>query len=289
MDLRSYQQAAAKTVQPTPDGVDDHIVPLLGLVGEIGSVATFYKKVLRDGPAYHVAKARIREELGDVLWYVAIVAEKFGLDLDDIAAANLGKVTDRWKPTADGQPFLDESWPAAEQLPRTGAVSIALETDERGRTVARTTFEGTSIGDQLTDAAHIEDGYGLHDVFHLAYAAVLGWSPVVRMLLGRKRRSDPRIDEAEDGGRAIAIEEGISALVFAYASEHNYLDGVDHVDHELLQTIKGMVALLEVSVLRAADWEKAILEGFRAWRALRAAGGGLLDLDMHARTLRVKT
>jgi hypothetical protein len=35
----------------------------------------------------------------------------------------------------------------------------------------------------------------------------------------RKRRSNPNIDLAEDGGRAIAIEEGISALVFAYASE----------------------------------------------------------------------
>jgi hypothetical protein len=40
-----------------------------------------------------------------------------------------------------------------------------------------------------------------------------------------KRRSRPDIDLAEDGGRAIAIEEAVSALVFAYASEHNYLEG----------------------------------------------------------------
>ena len=94
------------------------------------------------------------------------------------------------------------------------------------------------------------------------------------MLLGRKRRSVPAIDEAEDGGRAIAIEEGISALVFSYAAEHDYLEGVEHVDHELPQAIKVMVSLLEVGDHRAADWEKAILEGFAAWRAVRAADGG---------------
>jgi hypothetical protein len=55
----------------------------------------------------------------------------------------------------------------------------------------------------------------LIDVFHLAYAAVLGWSPVTRKLLDRKRRSNPQVDLAEDGGRAIVIEEGIAAMAFA--------------------------------------------------------------------------
>ncbi|GAA1963567.1 nucleoside triphosphate pyrophosphohydrolase family protein [Catenulispora subtropica] len=288
MDLRSYQQAALKTAQPTHDGHDALIVALLGLAGEVGGVATAYKKLLRDGPAYRGAKAKIREELGDVLWYIAAVADHFDLDLEDIAAANLGKIADRWKPSAAGQPFLDQEYPPGEQLPRTGVVTISLETNEGGRMEAHTYFDGQAIGDSLTDAAHIQDGYALHDVFHLAYAAVLGWSPVTRMLLGRKRRSVPTVDEAEDGGRAIAIEEGISALVFSYAVEHDYLEGVEHVDHELLQAIKVMVALLEVSAHRAADWEKAILEGFAAWRAVRAAGGGVLDLDMNNRSLRVR-
>ena len=288
MDLHSYQRAALKTAQPTPDGHDAPIVALLGLAGEVGSVATAYKKLLRDGPAYRGVKAKIREELGDVLWYIAAVAEHFELDLEDVAVANLGKIADRWKLSAAGQPFLDQDYPAGEQLPRTGVVTINLDTDQAGRTVARTFFDGQPIGDSLTDAAHIQDGYALHDVFHLAYAAVLGWSPVTRMLLGRKRRSVPSVDEAEDGGRAIAIEEGISALVFSYAAEHDYLEGIEHVDYELLQAIKVMVALLEVGAHRAADWERAILEGFAAWRAVHAAGGGVLDLDMNNRSLRVR-
>ncbi|MFB7646006.1 hypothetical protein ACFC0S_33900 [Streptomyces sp. NPDC056084] len=155
-----------------------------------------------------------------------------------------------------------------------------------GRTViALTREDGTWAGDPLTSASHIEDDYRLHDAFHLAHAAVLGWSPVSRFLLGCKRRSRPGIDEAEDGGRAIAIEEGISALIFSYASGHHYFENVHHVDHELLITIDHMTAHLEVSVLRAADWEKAIMTGYAAWRQLRKHGGGRLELDLDAQTL----
>lgn len=288
MDLRSYQLAALKTLQPAPEGADPRILPLLGLVGDAGGVAALYKKVLRDGPAYQGSKAKVREELGDVLWYVAAVADQFGLDLEDIAAANLGKINDRWKPSAAGRPLPDDGFPEHEQLPRSGEIALELEVDASGRTRAKISFNGESFGDELTDASHIEDGYALHDVFHLAYAAVLGWSPVTRMLLKRKRKSVPRIDEAEDGGRAIAIEEGISALVFSYASEHDYLEGLEHVDHQLLRTIQAMVAHLEVSTRRAADWEQAILIGFSAWRTVRAGRGGIVEFDLEARTLRAR-
>jgi hypothetical protein len=104
----------------------------------------------------------------------------------------------------------------------------------------------------------------------------------------RKRKSNPHVDEAEDGGRAIAIEEGISALVFSYAARHDYLESVTRLDHELLTTIGSMVSHLEVSARRAADWEQAILVGFTAWRQLHGAGGqGALKLDLLSRTLEV--
>ena len=49
-----------------------------------------------------------------------------------------------------------------------------------------------------------------------------------------------------------------------------------------------MASHLEVSARRAADWEKAIITGYAAWRHLRTAGGcGTLELDMHQRTLAV--
>jgi NTP pyrophosphatase (non-canonical NTP hydrolase) len=284
--MTSYQRTAAKTIQPIPGG-DPVTVALLGLAGETGAVLTAYKKHLRDGPADPEFRARMREELGDALWYLSAVAHHLDLDLDDIATANVSKITDRWRHTpADAIPF-DADLAADEQLPREADFVFTLTCGSEGREVSVLTCDGRQVGDPITNASHIADGYCFHDIFHLSYAAVLGWSPVMRSLLKRKRRSNPDTDEAEDGGRAIAIEEGISALVFAYASRHNYLDGKNHVDNDVLDTIQGMVGHLEVGAHRAADWEKAIITGFAAWRTLRRYGGGTVRLGLDAQTLTV--
>lgn len=287
MELHAYQQTARKTLQPGLAEDGDLTVPLLGLIGEAGAVATAYKKQLRDGAANPTYKAQLREEIGDALWYLAILADRAGLDLDDVATANLHKVADRWRPTAADQIPFDEDYPAAEQLPRQARFTFTTTLTTGGRSRLTVTCNDQPVGDPLTDASHIDDHYRLHDVFHLAHAAVLGWSPVLRSLMKRKRRSNPDIDLAEDGGRAIAIEEGISALVFAYASEHNYLNGKTHIDNGLLDTIRSMVGHLEVSTRRAADWEKAILTGYTVWRQLRERDGGVLDLDMTTQALTV--
>ncbi|MFB4319958.1 nucleoside triphosphate pyrophosphohydrolase family protein [Actinomadura sp. 21ATH] len=276
---------APTALQPGQEGAAV-LVPLLGLIGEIGAIATAYKKHLRDGPANPTFKAQLREELGDTLWYLAMTADQCGLELTDIAAANLHKVADRWRPTAADQIPFDRAYPPHEQLPRTARFTLRL-TDVNGTTKSVLTRDGQPIDDPLTDASRIDDDYRMHDVFHLSYLAVLGWSPVMRSLMGCKRRSDPRVDEAEDGGRAIAIEEGVSVLVFAYASRHNFLDGTTRIDNKLLDDIGAMVGQLEVAAHRAADWEKAILTGYAAWRKLRRMGGGVIDLDMAAQTLTV--
>jgi hypothetical protein len=161
-------------------------------------------------------------------------------------------------------------------------------TTEGGRThIVLTRADGTPAGHPLTNASRVDDDYRFHDAFHLAHAAVLGWSPVTRFLLGRKRKSRPDTDETEDGGRAIAIEEGISALVFSYAARHRYFDDVHHIDQELLTTISHMTAHLEVGVCRAADWERAILTGYTAWKQLRAQGGGTVELDLDRQSVTV--
>jgi NTP pyrophosphatase (non-canonical NTP hydrolase) len=287
VDFGEYQRAALKTDQAAAPGTDPVVVPMLGLLGEAGSVATVYKKQLRDGAAFQHAKQQLREELGDILWYVATLADRFGLDLEDIAVASLVKVADRWKPTSGAPILFDRNYPPGEQLPRRADFTFRPQVQAGGRTVIALSCNGRPVGDPLTDASHIDDDYRFHDAFHLAYAAVLGWSPVLRSLMKRKRKSNPHVDEAEDGGRAIAIEEGISALVFSYAARHGYLETIQHLDHELLTTIGNMVGHLEVSIRRAADWEKAIIIGFDIWRQLHARGSGTVTLDMQERTLRM--
>jgi NTP pyrophosphatase (non-canonical NTP hydrolase) len=288
VDFGRYQRAAVKTLRGVEDEQDPVMVPLLGLVGEVGSVATAYKKRLRDGAGFQLGKQRIREELGDVLWYVATLADSFELDLEDVAAASLERAKDRWRTSEEDRVLLDESAPESEQLPRLARFTFTptvRPTD--GRTVVALTRDGVPVGDPLTDASRIDDDYRYHDAFHLAYVAVLGWSPVMRSLLRCKRKSSSQLDEAEDGGRAIVIEEGVSALVFSYASRHGFFEDVRRVDYELLQTISNMVSHLEVSGVRSADWEKAIMIGYGCWRELRERDGGSVEIDMRKRTMRL--
>jgi hypothetical protein len=168
---------------------------------------------------------------------------------------------------------LQGTFPEVEQLP--AALTYDFHTTVRldGTPVTQVTANGTPLGDPLTDASWVQDGYRLHDVFHVSYATLLDWSPVTRALLQCKRRSSPTVDENEDGGRAIVVEEGIAAIVFAYAARRNYLRGHNHVDPALLTMIRDTVEHLEVSACGPRRWEQTILTGFTAWRQLRAAGG----------------
>ena len=97
MNLNTYQREAQKTDrvpsrQKSDDAGTDLVVPLLGLAGETGELLSEYKKHLRDGDSHLLFRERVSEELGDLLWYVANVAAKFNLKLDDVAQANLRMV-----------------------------------------------------------------------------------------------------------------------------------------------------------------------------------------------------
>jgi NTP pyrophosphatase (non-canonical NTP hydrolase) len=67
------------------------------LASEAGEVAGKVKKVLRDqgGDFTSAPLEGLKDELGDVLWYIAVLAGDLGLSLDEIATANLGKLASR--------------------------------------------------------------------------------------------------------------------------------------------------------------------------------------------------
>ena len=96
MLISEYQELSRRTA--TYPGAGDNIVyPTLGLAGEAGEVAEKVKKLLRDddGVMSRERREALAGELGDVLWYVAQVATEAGLDLEDIAQANLDKLLSR--------------------------------------------------------------------------------------------------------------------------------------------------------------------------------------------------
>lgn len=283
MKFSDYQRSIRETDQRPGTDHEDMAVHLLGLAGEAGSVASAYKKYIRDGAADVAFKLRMREEIGDVLWYLAAITDHLGLNLDEVAMTNLDKTRGRWL-LGDADPY-DTTFPEHERLPRQGTYEFIPGLNDEGRQTITVMFDGEVVGAELTDNALVDDGYRFHDAFHLAYATVLGWSPVTRALMKRKRKSNADVDESEDGGRGIVIEEGVAAFAFAYAARHGNLEGVTRLDQQFLDSIVLMTNGLEVGTRKQADFERAIIQGFGVFRQLHANNGGFVDFDADRREL----
>jgi NTP pyrophosphatase (non-canonical NTP hydrolase) len=292
MTFDEYQLKAKDTDQVPGNGDQQKIVPLLGLAGEAGQLLSEYKKYLRDGDAHRLFKERVAEELGDLLWYITTVATKFDLHLDEIAVENIKKTHARWghdrSATLELFRFFDEDYPAGERLPRYFEVQIS-DTVENGSVRMRAFISGKQVGDPLTDNAYSSDGYRFHDIFHFGFAAGLGWSPVTRKSLGRKRKSNPKTDEVEDGGRATAIEEGLCAIIFDYAKQHKFLEGITTLDYDLLKLIKSNTESLEVGRRSEGDWERTIINSYEVWREVTRSKGGTVVVDLENRRLGYRT
>ncbi len=84
MKFDTYQDSAAKT-DHTSSRPGQFFIPLMGLIGEVGSLIAEYKKFLRDGSAHENYTQNLIEDLGDALWYVATLARKYELSLAKIA------------------------------------------------------------------------------------------------------------------------------------------------------------------------------------------------------------
>lgn len=285
MDLDEYQRATEAT-DVRPGRRDDPGFPLLGLAGEVGSLVTEYKKRLRDGESYTAFRAEVSEDLGDLLWYAATLARTVDLSMNDIAVANLEKTVSIWGEELPPPRQYDVDFPEVQQLPRQFTVRFDTGTGSDGLPRAKMYMGSEPYGDPLDDNSYEEDGYRFHDAFHLANAAVLGWSPVTRALLRRKRKADLLVDRVEDGARAIAHEEGLTAFIFSEASGRNFFLGADRVDWDLLKTIRRMVVHLEVADQPPNVWRRAILQGYEVWRQVHEHGGGIVEGDLDARTIR---
>lgn len=100
IDFEKYQLATADTaIYPgaLEGGADALSYVTLGLTGEAGEIANKVKKILRDkgGMVTSEDRADLSKELGDVLWYVARLADEIGYPLEEIAQKNVDKLTSR--------------------------------------------------------------------------------------------------------------------------------------------------------------------------------------------------
>lgn len=95
MQIDDYQNTAKTTaIYPQEHKI---LYPALGLAGEAGEVANKVKKIIRDGvqnmqPDW---KQQLAAEIGDVLWYCAVLADDLNMSLSTLAAQNLEKLERR--------------------------------------------------------------------------------------------------------------------------------------------------------------------------------------------------
>ena len=96
MNFEEYQSEASQTAH-YPRRLDNLEYPTLGLAGEAGEVANIVKKIQRDhgGVINDEIRAKLKDELGDVLWYISACADELGLALDEIAVYNVDKLAKR--------------------------------------------------------------------------------------------------------------------------------------------------------------------------------------------------
>ena len=374
LSLNGYQTGAIRTDRTRGKGTGLDLA-VLGLFGETGSLLSETKKKQRDARSYLGYEASVVEEMGDALWYLAVIAEHAGLRLGDlvggnivggseptfadvqpqcalplhvptvafehtllqlagavgrlaalgadcdlagspnlperlsavfgllVAAANeagvtleqaairnLAKAEDRWPATRVAPPLFDEAFPEEERLPRALTIDIFERTGGNDRRYVVQRCNGIFIGDRLTDNIMKPDDYRFHDAFHYAYAAVLGWSPVTRALFRLKRKSEARVDEGQDGARAILIEEGVATFVFGEAKQLDFFEGQRPGDlgFAFLKSVRQFVRGYEIEACPLWLWEEAILAGNEAFRFLREKRRGRLQLDLVGRKMLVE-
>jgi NTP pyrophosphatase (non-canonical NTP hydrolase) len=96
LELNTYQEQAAKTAIYPPESALEYLT--LGLVGEAGEIANKVKKEIR-GDYVDQHKTFLKEllvgELGDVLWYLAMLAKELDLSLEKVARNNIDKLASR--------------------------------------------------------------------------------------------------------------------------------------------------------------------------------------------------
>lgn len=93
-DFKKYQEAA-RTTRMTVSG-DPLVYATLGLSGEAGELANKVKKLLRGDDNRAEILQGVKEEMGDVLWYLSAMADDLGVTLQEIAEMNVQKLESRY-------------------------------------------------------------------------------------------------------------------------------------------------------------------------------------------------
>ena len=97
MTFNEYQKLAIRTNLAKEDKFKEIVQQVFGLAAEAGEVQSIFKKWIRDSNAdfEKLDIANVKKEMGDVLWYIAVIAHDLNIQLDDLAKTNIDKLSSR--------------------------------------------------------------------------------------------------------------------------------------------------------------------------------------------------
>lgn len=259
----------SQTITPSQiDSLDEALI-------ELGFVTAQLLKISKDSEEHFEKLVRFARV------YIQSLSS-ISLSFAKVARGNIKKAVGRFeKPVLTELPDFDKEFPEEEQLPRKFEIEITQR--ESGQSYLQ--WNGVFLGSPLTDNILDPDGYRFHDVFHLAHAAILHWSPTFRALIKHKRKSKPVFDETQDSGRAIVIEEGLTAWLYSYSKGLDFFEGHTSISFDVLKTIEKFVSGYEVQDCPLKLWEDAILQGYEVFRQVKKNNGGIIIGDRKNRTL----
>ncbi len=104
MEINTYQTLALKSLNKELKKDDVLINSVMGLCGESGEAIDIVKKWFAQG--HPLDKEHLREELGDIAWYLAEAAFALDMNLEDILKANLEKLAKRYPKGFDKEASL---------------------------------------------------------------------------------------------------------------------------------------------------------------------------------------
>lgn len=94
MEFNNYQDKVLQYRTKTAD----EMYAVIGLSGEVGELHSLIAKAIRDGVKDEAEfETNIKKELGDILWFIAAIADDFETSLDEIAQMNYYKLKDRFE------------------------------------------------------------------------------------------------------------------------------------------------------------------------------------------------
>lgn len=97
MTLDEYQKLALQTALNHPEDLMDKTIWVMGIAGEAGEVVEKWKKIVayKDGVITDEDKKELQKEMGDVVWYIAVLANSLGLTFEEVMQLNVDKLRDR--------------------------------------------------------------------------------------------------------------------------------------------------------------------------------------------------